>query len=214
MNVIALWSHSTGWPLNRGSTSKLKQATCDTLQGGHVNDCTFIFKTPIMSNDWPLTLWHLSSYLRTKCFPLSQLQCQLCLLDWLLLQHTFFKMENSLFTPHLDKLFNLWNNAVHWMNYWVYTAGRSRYTSILEKVHKAFFNYYQFNAMADVPDEIISARMMTTLDLEFKRALQYHHEGYKSDNDYGLPPWIARPVWVYSVFTTEASFDTADFTTA
>ena len=37
-------------------------------------------------------------------------------------------------------------------------------------------------------DEIILGRMMTALDLEFERALHYHHEGYESDNDYRLPP--------------------------
>ena len=56
--------------------------------------------------------------------------------------------------------------------------------------------------------------MMTTLDLEFKRALHYHDEGYKSNNDYGIPPQITRHIHMYSVFTTEASFNPADFTTA
>ena len=55
---------------------------------------------------------------------------------------------------------------------------------------------------------------MTALDLEFESALQFHHEGYESDNDYGLPSWIKRPISVYSVFTTKASFNAADFTTA
>ena len=97
-------------------------------------------------------------------------------------------MENSVFTSHLDDLFNLWNYAVHQMNYWVHAAGRYRSTSILERVHVAFFNYYQFNAMTYMPDEIILVRMMTTLHLKFERALHYHDEGYESDNDYGLPP--------------------------
>ena len=119
-----------------------------------------------------------------------------------------------LFTPHLDKLFNLWNNTICQTNYWVHTAGRDRSPSILERVHKAFFNYYQFHAMNYMPDETILARMMTALDFEFKRSLYYHDEGYKSDNDYGLPSQITRPIFVYSVFTTEASFDLDDFTTA
>ena len=63
-------------------------------------------------------------------------------------------------------------------------------------------------------DEIILARMMTTLDLEFKRALNHYDEGYENDNDYGLPPQITRPICIYFIFTTEASFDLADFTTA
>ena len=100
------------------------------------------------------------------------------------------------------------------MNYWVCTAGTHRSTSILEKVHKVFFNYYQFHAMANMPDEIILARMMTTHDLAFERALHYHNEGYESDNDYGLPPHITRPVHVYSMLLAEASFNLADYTTA
>ena len=99
------------------------------------------------------------------------------------------------------------------MNDWVHATGRYRSTCILEKVHKAFFNYYQFSAMNYMPDVIILARMMTVLDLEFERALHYHDEGYESDNDYGLPSQITRPICVYPVFITEACFDPADFTT-
>ena len=68
------------------------------------------------------------------------------------------------------------------MNYWVCTAGRYRSTSILEKVHKAFFNDYLFHAMANMSDEIILARMMTALDFAFERALHYHDERYDSNN--------------------------------
>ena len=118
---------------------------------------------------------------------------------------TFFNMENPLFTPY-----HLWNNVEYQMNYWVHTAGRYRSTFIHEKVCKAFFNYYQFHAMATMPDEIVLARMMTALDLEFVRALHYHNKGYEIDNDYGLPPNITRLVCVYSMFSTEASFNPAD----
>ena len=48
--------------------------------------------------------------------------------------------------PCLDELFNLWNNAVCQINYWVCAAGRYRSASILVKVHKAFFNYHQSHA--------------------------------------------------------------------
>ena len=73
------------------------------------------------------------------------------------------------------------------MNYWVHSVGRCRSISILERVHAVFFNYYQFTAMTYMPDEIILVRMMTTLDLEFKRALHFHDKGCESNNDYGLP---------------------------
>ena len=119
----------------------------------------------------------------------------------------------SFFTPHLDELFNLWNNTVCKMNYWVCMAGRYRPTSIPEEVHKAFFNYYQFHVMANMPDEIVIARMMTTLDMEFVRTLHYHDKGYESGNDYGLPPCTTRLVWIYSVFSAEASFNLANYTT-
>ena len=51
------------------------------------------------------------------------------------------------------------------MNYGVCTAGSYGSTSILEKVHNAFFNYYLFHAMANMPDEIVLARMKAALDL-------------------------------------------------
>ena len=35
-----------------------------------------------------------------------------------------------------------------------------------------------------MPDEIVLARMITDLDLEFeKKAMHYHGDGYESDND-------------------------------
>ena len=60
-----------------------------------------------------------------------------------------------------------------------------------------------------MPDDL--ARMMTALDLEFEKALHYHDKGYESDNDYGLPAQIMRPVHIYSVSNTKASFNPADY---
>ena len=58
-----------------------KTSTCTmwhTTKGTHINNSTYILKTPILSNHWPLLLWHLSFYLRTKisychlqCLPLT-----------------------------------------------------------------------------------------------------------------------------------------------
>ena len=90
------------------------------------------------------------------------------------------------------------------MNYWVHTAGRYRAMSILGTVHAAFFNHHQFDAMTYIPDEIVLAKMMTTLNLEFEKALHYHEEEYESDNDYGLPAQVMRPMHIYSVSTTGA----------
>ena len=62
-----------------------------------------------------------------------------------------------------------------------------------------------------MPDEIILARMMTALDLQFEKAMHYHDEDMESDNDYGLSPQVMRPAHIYSVFTTEASFKPAEY---
>ena len=97
-----------------------------------------------------------------------------------------------------------------YMHFAVHTVGMYR-TSILDRVHAAFFNYQQFNEMTNMLHEIILARIMTDLDLEFKRALHYHNEGYESDNDYWLPTQVMRPVYVYSISTTEASLNPADY---
>ena len=64
--------------------------------------------------------------------------------------------------------------------------------------------------MTHIPDETVFARIMTALDLEFERALYYHDEGYKSDNDYGLPTQVMRPVCMHSVSTIDASFNPTD----
>ena len=61
--------------------------------------------------------------------------------------------------------------------------------------------------MTYMPNGIILERMMTALDLEFEKAMHYHNEGYESDNDYRLPVQVMRPVHIYSVSTTEASFN-------
>ena len=120
-------------------------------------------------------------------------------------------MENSLFTPCLDELFCLWKYTIHRMNYLVCTAGRYRVMSILGRVHAAFFNHHQFDAMTYMPDEIILVWMMTALYLGFEKAMHHHDKGYKSDNDYGLMAQVMRPVSIYSVFTTEGSFNPADY---
>ena len=108
-------------------------------------------------------------------------------------------------TTCIDRLFIQWNNTVYQMNYWVPTGGRYRAISILGRVHATI------KTIIYMPDEIVLARMITVLDIEFKKAMHYHYEGYESDNDYGLPPQIMRPVCIYSVFTTEASFNLAEY---
>ena len=97
------------------------------------------------------------------------------------------------------------------MNYWAHTAGRYRAASILGRVHAVFFNCHQFDAMTYMPNEIVLTRMMTALDLEFKKAIHYHGEGYKSDNHYGLPSKVMRSVHIYSVFIIEASSNPAEY---
>ena len=47
-----------------------------------------------------------------------------------------------------------------------------------------------------MPDEIVLARMMTPLDLEFEKVLYYHDKGYESDNDYRLPAQVMMPVCI------------------
>ena len=79
-------------------------------------------------------------------------------------------MENFSFTPVLDELFNVCNNTLHHTSYWVCTAGRYRAMFIFGRVHAAFFNCHQFDTVAYMLDEIVLARMMTALDLEFVKA--------------------------------------------
>ena len=120
-------------------------------------------------------------------------------------------MENSTFTSQLDRLFNILNNAVHHMNFWVCAMGMYRATEILSRVHTAFLNYFYFSQMTYMPDEIVLERIMTAFDLELKRALHSHDERYDSDNDYGLPGPLIRPVCIYLISTTDASLKPKDY---
>ena len=65
--------------------------------------------------------------------------------------------------------------------------------------------------MTYIPDKIVLERMMTTLDLEFEKAMHYHDKGYESDNDYGVQSQVMWPVCIFSVFTTDASFNLAEY---
>ena len=60
-------------------------------------------------------------------------------------------------------------------------------------------------------DEIVLARIMTALNIEFERALIYHHKGYDSDNNYELPGPFMRPVCVYLVLMTVASLNPVNY---
>ena len=64
--------------------------------------------------------------------------------------------------------------------------GMYRATAILSRVHTAPPNYNYFSKMTNMPDEILLAKIMTALHLEFERTLHYHYEDYDSDNYYGL----------------------------
>ena len=91
------------------------------------------------------------------------------------------------------------------MNFWVCAVGTYRAMAILSRVHIAFFNYSHGSKMTNMSDEIVLARIMTALDLEFERALHYHDEGYDSDNDCDIPGLFMRPVCIYLVSVNEAS---------
>ena len=59
-------------------------------------------------------------------------------------------------------------------------------------------------------DEFL-ARIMTALDLEFKRVLHYYDVGYDSDNYCRLPCPFMRPVFIYLVSITKVSLKLTDY---
>ena len=86
-------------------------------------------------------------------------------------------MENSTFTLQLGRLFSIRNNAIHHMNCMVHTMDMYKATAILSRVHTASFYYHCFSEMTNIPCEIVLARIMTVLDLEFESALHYYNKG-------------------------------------
>ena len=77
---------------------------------------------------------------------------------------TTLRMKDSTFTSQLDRLFSIWNDAVHFINVWVCVAGSYRATAILGRVHTAFFKCNYFIKITNMPDEIVLAKIMTALD--------------------------------------------------
>ena len=116
-----------------------------------------------------------------------------------------------MFTLQLDGLFSIWNNAIHCMNFWGTYSDTYRTTAILSRDHTAFFNNHYFSKMTNMPDEMVLARIMTVLDLEFERALKYHIESYDSDNVHDLPSPFMRPVCIYLVSVTGAPLNPMDY---
>ena len=66
--------------------------TWRTTKGTCINDCTYIFKAPILNNHWHLTLWHWPSYLKKRSSH-SHWQCLLWLPDHIVT----FILENRKF---------------------------------------------------------------------------------------------------------------------
>ena len=97
------------------------------------------------------------------------------------------------------------------MNFWVCAAGTYRATVILSRVHIGFCNYHYFSKMTNMHDEIVLARIITVLDLEFERALHHHNEDYDGDNDYDLQGPFMRPAHIYLVSMTEACLNPKDY---
>ena len=62
-----------------------------------------------------------------------------------------------------------------------------RSTVVLYKVHMAFFNSDDFVEMTTRANEHLLAQFMLALEIEFERALNFHNDGYKSGDNYGLP---------------------------
>ena len=73
----------------------------------------------------------------------------------------------------LDRLFSIWNNAMHHMIFWVCAAGTYRAITILGRVHSAFFNYHHFNEVTNMPDEIVLARILTGFRIQKGTALPW-----------------------------------------
>ena len=94
-------------------------------------------------------LWH-SSYLK-EIFSTLTYNAYPNYLDQIM---TSWKMENSMFTLQLDRLFSIWINGTHCMRFWVCTVGTYRASAIIGRVHTAFFNYHYFSKMTNMPDVI------------------------------------------------------------
>ena len=125
-----------------------KASTCTmqhTTKGTCVNVCTYIFKAWIMSNHWPLMLWHSSSDLRTK------------------ISITLIYNANSDY--QITTSMTIFGNG----KFFIYPMFRQISHPVEQGCMQHFFNSHLIEAMIFMPDETVLERMMTALDLEFKK---------------------------------------------
>ena len=80
----------------------------------------------------------------------------------------------------LDRIFGLWNSAIHGIGNWIQVAGTHRSAVVLDRVYKVFFHSKDFHEWAHRPDQILLATFMLALEIEFERALCLCNEGYET----------------------------------
>ena len=118
------------------------------------------------------------------------------------------------FEWQLDRMFGIWNSAIHEIRNWIQEASTYRSTVVLNRVYKAFFYSENFLDWVHRPDQILWAMFMLALEIKFERAPLYlHDEGYETGDDYGLPQLLNKSTsCIYSVpSVAEASFDPTDY---
>ena len=81
---------------------------------------------------------------------------------------------------------------------------------ILDKVYKAFVHCDDFLHWAFRAN--LSAMFMLALEIKLEGALYLHNEGYKTDDDYGLPQPLNKPTHINKgPSVAEASFDSVGY---
>ena len=96
-------------------------------------------------------------------------------------------MDTCVFKWQLDRLVSVWNSAIQQISDSIPTADTYRSTVIIDKVHERFFHSGNFIKITCMVNEHHLVQFMFILEIKFERALHLHDEGYKSDDNYGLP---------------------------
>ena len=99
----------------------------------------------------------------------------------------------------LEEMFGAWNNAVQAIEDLIQVAGTHRAMMIPDKVYRAFFYCEDFVSWAYKLH--LTHTFLLVLEIEFKRELHLHHEGYDTDANYNLPQPLKKTNCIYTVTT-------------
>ena len=108
----------------------------------------------------------------------------------------------------LDRMFGIWNSAIHEISVWIQKASTYRSTVVHVRVYKAFFHSKDFLNWAHKPHQNSFIHIHVGFRDQFELALQLYNEGSETSDDYGLLQLFNKSTHIHAVpSVAKAPFD-------